>query len=95
MKRARLPLRPAHPERTCWGCDRYCPADDLACANGTTDLVELLLKAGADPNTALRGGETALMTAAHTGKAVETSAAVRISGSATFGSGTPGGGQWT
>jgi hypothetical protein len=28
-------LRPAHPERTCWGCDKYCPADDLACGNGT------------------------------------------------------------
>jgi hypothetical protein len=30
-----IPLRPAHPERICWGCDRYCPADDLACGNGT------------------------------------------------------------
>ena len=28
-------LRPAHPERVCWGCDKYCPADDLACGNGT------------------------------------------------------------
>jgi hypothetical protein len=28
-------LRPAHPERICWGCDRYCRADDLACGNGT------------------------------------------------------------
>ena len=26
---------PKHPERICWGCDRYCPADDLGCANGT------------------------------------------------------------
>jgi hypothetical protein len=26
---------PKHPERICWGCDRYCPADDLACGNGT------------------------------------------------------------
>lgn len=30
-----LPLYPKHPERTCWGCDTYCPADSLACANGT------------------------------------------------------------
>lgn len=29
------PMRPAHPERVCWGCDRYCPADDLGCGNGT------------------------------------------------------------
>lgn len=32
---ATLPLHPRHPERTCWGCDKYCPADDLACGNGT------------------------------------------------------------
>jgi hypothetical protein len=29
------PLVPRHPERICWGCDKYCPADDLACGNGT------------------------------------------------------------
>lgn len=29
------PLHPKHPDRICWGCDRYCPADDLACGNGT------------------------------------------------------------
>jgi hypothetical protein len=28
-------LQPKHPERVCWGCDLYCPADDLACGNGT------------------------------------------------------------
>lgn len=28
-------LRPRHPERICWGCDKFCPADDLACGNGT------------------------------------------------------------
>jgi hypothetical protein len=28
-------LNPPHPERICWGCDRYCPADALGCANGT------------------------------------------------------------
>jgi hypothetical protein len=35
MKPPRVPLKPAHPERTCWGCDQYCAADDLACGNGT------------------------------------------------------------
>jgi len=30
-----IPLRPAHAERICWGCDRYCAADDLGCGNGT------------------------------------------------------------
>ncbi len=32
---ANVPLHPKHPERICWGCDRYCPVDDLACGNGT------------------------------------------------------------
>ncbi len=31
---ARLPLYPRQPERVCWGCDRYCRADDLVCGNG-------------------------------------------------------------
>jgi hypothetical protein len=29
------PLAPAHPERICWGCNKYCPDTDLACGNGT------------------------------------------------------------
>lgn len=28
-------LHPKHPERICWGCDRYCAANDLVCGNGT------------------------------------------------------------
>jgi hypothetical protein len=35
MKAPRLPIRPRYPERICWGCDKYCPADSLACGNGT------------------------------------------------------------
>lgn len=31
----RLPLHPKHPERTCWGCERYCSARDLTCGNDT------------------------------------------------------------
>lgn len=31
----RFPLNPAHPERSCWGCDQYCPAKDLRCGNGS------------------------------------------------------------
>ena len=31
----RFALQPAHPERVCWGCDLYCPAQDLRCGNGT------------------------------------------------------------
>ncbi len=30
-----FPLHPTHPERICWGCDRYCPASSLACGNGS------------------------------------------------------------
>ncbi|WAJ39146.1 DUF3079 domain-containing protein [Pseudomonas sp. GOM7] len=41
----KFPLLPKHPERVCWGCDRYCPATDLACGNGadrTMHPVEML-----------------------------------------------------
>lgn len=31
----RFPIAPAHPERTCWGCDRYCASGELACGNGS------------------------------------------------------------
>ncbi|ANQ86253.1 hypothetical protein dqs_3225 [Azoarcus olearius] len=31
----KFPLHPAHPERICWGCDKYCAADSLACGNGS------------------------------------------------------------
>ncbi len=32
---SKVPIHPKHPERICWGCDKYCPADDLRCGNGT------------------------------------------------------------
>jgi hypothetical protein len=41
----KFPLHPSHPERVCWGCDRYCPAASLSCGNGssrTQHPVELL-----------------------------------------------------
>jgi len=28
-------MYPAHPERNCWGCDRFCAKDALLCGNGT------------------------------------------------------------
>lgn len=34
-KGMRWPRLPAHPERVCWGCEKLCPASDLACGNGT------------------------------------------------------------
>jgi len=30
-----VPTHPKHPERICWGCERRCPAESLACGNGT------------------------------------------------------------
>lgn len=30
-----FPAHPAHPERICWGCDRYCRADAMLCGNGS------------------------------------------------------------
>ena len=41
----------------------------LACANGSDRMVDLLLKAKADPNTTAGDGETVLMTASRTGNA--------------------------
>jgi len=31
----KFPIKPAFPERICWGCDKYCPAHDLARGNGS------------------------------------------------------------
>jgi hypothetical protein len=31
----KFPRHPKHPERICWGCDKYCPTDDLGCGNGS------------------------------------------------------------
>jgi hypothetical protein len=28
-------LHPRHPDRICWGCEKLCPANDLACGGGT------------------------------------------------------------
>lgn len=57
----KFPILPSHPERICWGCDKYCPADSLACGNGsdrTPHLAELFgedwmdWKPGAPPPSA-------------------------------------------
>jgi hypothetical protein len=31
----KFPVVPVHPERVCWGCDLYCPADSMRCGNGS------------------------------------------------------------
>jgi hypothetical protein len=30
-----FPIHPSRPERICWGCDKYCPAKDMGCGNGS------------------------------------------------------------
>jgi hypothetical protein len=30
-----FPIKPAHPERVCWGCDNSGPADAMQCGNGS------------------------------------------------------------
>lgn len=30
----KFPTQPKNPERICWGCDEYCPADAMRCGNG-------------------------------------------------------------
>ncbi len=44
----KIPIHPAHPERICWGCDRYCPAGSLACGNGSERCPHPLELFGAD-----------------------------------------------
>ena len=34
-------LHPKHPERICWGCDRYCPIDDPDCDNSAIRAAHL------------------------------------------------------
>ncbi|MBY0493412.1 MAG: DUF3079 domain-containing protein [Cyanobacteria bacterium] len=41
-------LHPKHPERICWGCDRYCPIHDLACGNDTIRAAHLVELFGED-----------------------------------------------
>lgn len=31
----KFPIHPKHPERICWGCDKYCPVDSMNCGNGS------------------------------------------------------------
>ena len=35
MAAKKFPKAPAHPERICWCCDLYCPANDMRCGNGS------------------------------------------------------------
>jgi hypothetical protein len=31
----KIPFNPAHPERICWGCDKYCAVGAMMCGNGS------------------------------------------------------------
>lgn len=35
MTTKKFPLQPAHPERNCWGCDKFCSAQSMMCGNGS------------------------------------------------------------
>ena len=35
VNKPKIPPNPKNPERICWGCNKYCSADDLRCGNGT------------------------------------------------------------
>jgi hypothetical protein len=54
-------LEPRHPERVCWGCEKLCPASDLACGNGserTPHPVELFGENWRDQRPDLAGCDT-------------------------------------
>lgn len=44
----KFPVNPAHPERICWGCDRYCPADAMVCGNGSVATLHPAERFGED-----------------------------------------------
>ncbi|RYF01087.1 MAG: DUF3079 domain-containing protein [Comamonadaceae bacterium] len=61
MATKKFPHHPPHPERNCWGCDKYCAAGSLLCGNGserTQHPVELFgddwAEWGAHKSTALQ-----------------------------------------
>jgi hypothetical protein len=31
----KFPILPKHPERICWGCDKYCAVNAMLCGNGS------------------------------------------------------------
>ena len=69
----KFPIHPAHPERTCWGCDKYCPSTDLICGNGserTQHPVELFGEdwAAWEPPTADEGSVPQSLSGAPSGK---------------------------
>ncbi len=35
IKIKKFPENPSHPERICWGCDKFCAASDMRCGNGS------------------------------------------------------------
>ncbi len=35
MAKIRFPLKPKHPERICWGCDKLCSVNKMMCGNGS------------------------------------------------------------
>ena len=55
----RLPLHPKHPERVCWGCDKFCPADELTCGNGTERTSHPVELFGPDWYLSVEGSEIA------------------------------------
>jgi hypothetical protein len=47
----KFPIHPANPHRVCWGCDRYCPADSMACGNGSVRTLHPMELFGDDWDT--------------------------------------------
>ena len=35
MATKKFPNAPSHPERVCWGCDKFWSASDMRCGNGS------------------------------------------------------------
>jgi len=44
----KFPVHPKHPERICWGCDKYCSVNSMNCGNGSDRTQHPMELFGAD-----------------------------------------------
>lgn len=64
----KFPILPANPQRICWGCDRYCSAEAMACGNGSERTPHMSELFGEDwMDWVAPGGETDASTSAGVG----------------------------
>lgn len=54
----KFPIHPKHPERICWGCDKYCAVDQMYCGNGSERTPHPVESVGEDWFECLQAAES-------------------------------------